>query len=96
MEFLRRTALGLFQFIPGTARQYGIDPLHPEQAAEDAARMPADLSERYRGNLSRMLAAYNWGRGNVDRRGLKNAPLETRRYIAKVKAQRQACIRRAG
>jgi soluble lytic murein transglycosylase-like protein len=79
--------------MPATAKQYRIDPRDPHQAADGAARMHADLSERYLGNLSRMLAAYNWGPTNLDRHELKNAPLETRRYIDKVKAQRVACLR---
>lgn len=77
-------AQGLFQFMPRTAKQYGIDPLDPNQAADGAARMYADLSKKYNGDVPSMLAAYNWGQGNVDRQGLGGAPKETRDYINNV------------
>ena len=77
-------ALGLFQFMPETAKQYGIDPLDPNQAALGAAKMNADLLSKYNGDLPSALAAYNWGQGNVDRKGLENAPEETKNYIQKI------------
>lgn len=79
-------ALGLFQFMPETAKQYGIDPLDPTQAAEGAARMNADMLKKYNGDIPSALAAYNWGSGNVDRKGLDNAPEETRNYISNIMA----------
>jgi soluble lytic murein transglycosylase-like protein len=79
-------ALGLFQFMPKTAEAYGIDPLDPMQAAEGAARMYGDLNKQYEGDLPKMLAAYNWGSGNLSQKGLENAPKETRDYIAKIQA----------
>lgn len=80
-------AQGLFQFMPDTAKQYGIDPFDPDQAADGAARMYADLSKKYKGHLPSMLAAYNWGQGNVDRKGLANAPAETRNYIESIQGK---------
>ena len=79
-------AIGLFQFMPSTAQQYGIDPTDPLQAAHGAARMFGDLSQKYNGDVPSMLAGYNWGQGNVDRHGLDNAPPETQNYIQKVMA----------
>lgn len=78
-------AMGYFQFMPQTAAEYGVqDPTNFDQSATGAARMYADLSRKYNGDLPSMLAAYNWGQGNVDRKGLENAPAETRGYIAKI------------
>jgi len=78
-------AMGYFQFMPQTAAEYGVqDPTNFDQSATGAARMYADLSRKYNGDLPSMLAAYNWGQGNVDRKGLDNAPAETRGYIAKI------------
>lgn len=77
-------AQGLFQFMPKTAQGYGIDPFDPAQAADGAARMYGDLNRQYKGDLPKMLAAYNWGSGNLDENGLDNAPEETRNYVAKV------------
>lgn len=82
-------ALGLFQFMPETAKAYGIDPLNPEQAAIGAARMYGDLNKKYKGDIDSMLAAYNWGSGNLAKNGMENAPKETRDYIAKIKASLQ-------
>lgn len=78
-------AQGLFQFMPQTAKAYGIDPLDPEQAAIGAARMYGDLSKQYGGNVDKMLAGYNWGSGNLAKFGLEKAPQETRDYIERVK-----------
>lgn len=80
-------AQGLFQFMPQTAKAYGIDPLDPLQSAVGAARMYGDLSKQFGGDVPSMLAAYNWGSGNLTKKGLQNAPKETRDYIAKILPQ---------
>lgn len=79
-------ATGHFQFMPGTAKQYGLsreDTFDLNKSSEGAARYLADLLKKYSGNTEKALAAYNWGMGNVDRQGLANAPLETINYIKK-------------
>ncbi|WP_186183317.1 transglycosylase SLT domain-containing protein [Burkholderia gladioli] len=81
-------ALGHFQFLPKTAAQYGLqDPNDLEQSATAAARMYSDLLKANGGNLERALAGYNWGQGNVDRRGLGAAPSETLAYIDQVEGR---------
>ena len=82
-------AQGLFQFEPATAKQYGIDPTDPQQAAQGAAKMYGELYKKYNGDLPSTLAAYNWGQGNVDRKGLENAPKETRDYISRITGDMQ-------
>lgn len=77
-------AIGLAQFMPATAQQYGIDPLSPLQSAQGAAQMLGELNQKYGGSLPHVLASYNWGTGNVDRKGLQSAPDETRNYISKI------------
>lgn len=76
-------ARGHFQFMPATAKEYGIagkeDDLEASAAA--AARYLSTLMRKYGGDLQTALAAYNWGQGNVDRKGLANAPWETRDYV---------------
>lgn len=79
-------AVGDFQIMPATAKQYGIDPTDPAQAAKGAAAMLGDLSKKYDGDVPSMLAAYNWGQGNLDKHGIENAPPETKNYIKKVSA----------
>src|SRR5215470_16540414 len=67
-------ASGLWQFIPGTGRTYGlrqnayIDERNSfEQATRASARNLKDLSKRYNGNWELAMAAYNTGAGNIDR-----------------------------
>lgn len=78
-------ALGIAQFMPATARELGIDPLDPAQAIPAAARYLKRLYAQV-GTWSEALAAYNWGIGNVTRRGLDAAPTETRNYYTQILA----------
>lgn len=82
----RAGAQGLFQFMPGTAKDLGINPLNPEQAASGAARYLRQLLDQTGGNLHDALAAYNWGIGNVKNKGRAASPLETQMYVPKVLA----------
>lgn len=78
-------AQGLMQLMPSTARGLGVtDSFDPEQNVMAGTRFLKDMLQRY-GNVDEALAAYNWGPGNVDRRGLTALPRETRDYLAKVK-----------
>lgn len=76
-------AQGLFQFMPLTAADLNIDPFDAESATEGAARY---LSWLYKstGNWTLALAAYNWGIGNVLRKGLDLAPEETINYYSEI------------
>ncbi|MCG5073035.1 lytic transglycosylase domain-containing protein [Paraburkholderia tagetis] len=80
----RAGAAGLFQFMPATAREYGIDPMDPAQSSKAAARKMAGLMKHYRGDLSMALSAYNWGEGNLDRKGMARAPAETLAYAPSI------------
>ncbi|MCK3667521.1 lytic transglycosylase domain-containing protein [Photorhabdus noenieputensis] len=82
-------AKGLFQFMPGTAKHFGLmddDVFDPVKSSEAAAKYLFQLMRMFDGDLSKALAAYNWGQGNVIRKGLGAAPKETRDYIPKVLA----------
>jgi soluble lytic murein transglycosylase-like protein len=76
-------ALGIAQFMPATAAELGVDPLNPAQAIDGAGRYLAMLY-RQTGTWALALAAYNWGIGNVKRRGLAAAPRETRDYYSQI------------
>jgi soluble lytic murein transglycosylase-like protein len=78
-------ALGIAQFMPATAAELRIDPLDPRQAVPAAAKYLRGLYNKF-GNWSEALAAYNWGQGNVQRKGLANAPRETRNYYTQILA----------
>ena len=52
-------AQGHFQFMPDTARRYGVaDPFDFHQSAAGAARLLADLIKTYHGDLRKAVAAY--------------------------------------
>lgn len=75
-------ARGHFQFMPGTAKQYGVtNPDDLAQSADGAARYMRNLLEKYDGDDRLALAAYNWGQGNLDKYGVTRAPKETRDYV---------------
>lgn len=74
-------AQGDFQFMPKTAKEYGVDVSSFESSADGAARYMRNNLRKYGGNLEKALAAYNWGPGNVDALGLGQAPAETRDYM---------------
>jgi soluble lytic murein transglycosylase-like protein len=76
-------AAGIGQFMPATAAEYGIDPLNVDQSINASALYLSKLYKRF-GNWREALAAYNWGQGNVSRKGLANAPLETRNYFSQI------------
>jgi soluble lytic murein transglycosylase-like protein len=79
-------AQGLMQLMPETAKELGVsNPLDAEQNVMGGTRYLRQLLDRYDGDLDRALAAYNWGMGNVERRGMEQMPQETRDYLAKVK-----------
>jgi hypothetical protein len=79
-------ARGYFQFMPATAKAYGVNPTDFNSSATGAARMYADLLKQHNGDLDKALASYNWGSGNVSKIGLEKAPTETKNYITKVKS----------
>lgn len=86
-------SIGIAQFQPGTAAQYGIDPTKPDQAIKGQAAYMADLLAKYGGDYSKALAAYNWGPGNLDKALQRfgpdfqpHLPISTQQYVAKIMA----------
>ncbi|NYA42975.1 lytic transglycosylase domain-containing protein [Serratia fonticola] len=85
-------AKGLFQFMDPTAKDMGLkgnDVFDPEKSASAAAKYLSQLLQQTGGNLQEAIAAYNWGIGNVQNKGLGMAPAETRNYVPKVLAGMQ-------
>lgn len=76
-------AIGIAQFEPATAAELGVDPYDPFSSIDGAGRMMHRLYQKF-GSWSAALAAYNWGEGNVARKGLAAAPAETVAYIQKI------------
>lgn len=88
-------AKGLGQFIDSTWRdmeKWGIkgDPFDPEQNLRASIRylkiIANDLNTT---NPAALLASYNWGPGNVQKRGLSVMPKETRQYLYNILGKEQ-------
>jgi soluble lytic murein transglycosylase-like protein len=81
----RKGAVGLMQLIPGTAQRFGVGNLFdPAQNVEAGTTYLRTLLDRYNGDLSKSLAAYNAGEHAVDLSGGVPWYPETRRYVRKV------------
>jgi len=77
-------AVGIAQFIPSTARAYGLtDPFDPAQAIDAQAHLMHDMLARF-GSVPLALAAYNAGPGAVAACGCVPPYPETRAYVAKI------------
>ena len=82
-------AIGIAQFLPSTAREFGVNPWDPIQSLAGAARLMAQyVHHQYIGDYAKALAAYNAGPGTVQwavARGGPNwisyLPAETKNYI---------------
>ena len=79
-------AIGIAQFMPGTAASLGINPYNPVQSLSGAARLMASYYHKY-GSYAMALAAYNAGPGAVARALSCGGswtyclPIETQNYI---------------
>jgi soluble lytic murein transglycosylase-like protein len=84
-----KSAQGLMQIVPETARVLGIaNPFDPEQNIAAGTRYFRYLLERFDHNERIALAAYNAGPTNVDRFGGVPPFPETQSYIEKVNVRR--------
>jgi soluble lytic murein transglycosylase-like protein len=80
----QKSAQGLMQIVPSTARILGIrDPFDPEQNIAAGTKYFRYLLDRF-DNEAMALAAYNAGEGNVERFGGIPPFAETKNYIIKV------------
>lgn len=78
-------ALGLMQLMPDTAGQFGVaDPFDASQNVEAGVKFLKQLIERYKGDLSLALAAYNAGPATVDDAGTIPPIQETQDYVSAI------------
>lgn len=80
-------AMGIMQLMPATAAHFGCtEPYDPEQNIMAGAEYISQLLDKYDGDVSLALAAYNAGSGNVDKYGGIPPFEETQNYVAKITA----------
>ena len=78
-------ALGLMQLMPDTAAELGVaDPFDPDQNVSGGATLLKQLTERYAGDLNRVLGAYNAGPARVDAADGVPPIAETIQYVRSV------------
>lgn len=83
-------AVGLMQLVPKTGRWMGArDLTNPVQNIAAGTKYLKYLHERFDGNETKVIAAYNAGEGNVRRFGGVPPFKETRNYVRKVKNYEQ-------
>src|SRR5262249_50709125 len=79
-------ALGIAQFMPGTAASYGLrNPFDPIAAIDAQAHLMSDLLRQFH-SVPLALAAYNAGSGAVARCHCIPPYPETRAYVARILA----------
>lgn len=94
-----QNALGIAQFLPSTAKRYGLskeDLMNPDKSIDAQAQHMAYLKKFFKGDMNAAVAAYNWGEGNVQKHLKKygqltpsRLPEETRNYLEKVTGNTQ-------
>lgn len=86
-------AQGLTQLMPATAAGLGVaNPLDPAQSIEGGARYLRQQLDRFGGDVTKALAAYNAGPGAVERFGGVPPYEETQNYVRRVIGYAQGTI----
>ena len=80
-------AIGIMQFMPETAKRFGVDPTNPKQAIFASAQYLRENLDKFGGDYQKAVAGYNWGE-NRDAYNqsdwVKRLPDETKGYVKKV------------
>jgi len=81
-------AQGLMQLMPDTQAQFHVaDPFDPKQSLEGGTKLLKQLLDRYSGDLTKALSAYNAGPRRVDQAGGVPDIAETRNYVFSIIAR---------
>jgi soluble lytic murein transglycosylase-like protein len=78
-------AQGLMQLMPATQAQFEVrDPFNPQESLSAGAKLLKQLLDRYQGDLSLALSAYNAGLTRVDRTLSVPEIPETKDYVTEI------------
>ncbi|OTN35277.1 tape measure protein [Acinetobacter pittii] len=78
-------AQGLAQFMPATAKQYGVDVTSEESSVNGMIKYVSVLLKQFGGDVNKAIMAYNAGPDNV-RSGKADGFKETKQYLTNVKS----------
>jgi soluble lytic murein transglycosylase-like protein len=78
-------AMGLMQLMPNTAKMLGVnDAWDPEQNIRGGVKYLSQLSDKFNGDVAKILAGYNAGPNRVDQYNGVPPYAETQNYVKKV------------
>lgn len=80
-------AVGIMQFMPDTAKRFGVDPTNPKQAIFASAQYLRENLDKFGGDYQKAVAGYNWGENRdayAQKDWVKRLPAETKGYVKQV------------
>lgn len=77
-------AVGIGQFMPATAKRFGVNRIDVRSSIEGQAKYMRFLLDRFNGDYAKAVAGYNAGEGAVDKYGGVPPYKETQKYVKRI------------